>query len=541
MTRTAHVPFAALLLAVALPAQTHLVADLNPGIGSSSPNAVAILDDHAIFAGLDGTSVNLYRSDGTAAGTTVIAVLDATPTFAWPSQLVTVGSRVFFAWGDAATGTELWATDGTTGGTGLVKDIRVGTGSSSPASIADIGGIAYFGAATSGSNNELWRSDGTAAGTWMVKEIHSSATVGSFPAAFAQLGTGGTFLFAATDGTSGRELWQSDGTAAGTVLVEDIVPGAGGPLSSNPLFLVPFGDRVAFAALSKLWISDGTAAGTGEISPVAMAPRQLAVQNGKLFFQGFDSPYGTELWTSDGTAGGTAMLADLNPGGVPAIGSFPFVLTPIGSRWVYFSATNAFGEELWRTDGESTHALCHDIRVGSASSSPQANGYPGTHLVNSRFAVTSTGTMFFAANDGTTGIELHVFDTGVLAAAPTYGASCGGLSLTATTPYLGTTVVLTTGGIPATTLGSINVLSLTKYVPPIDLTPAGIDGCWLHTGVESVTALAGYPTATTTFTIPSDPIWLGFELHSQSGSLVPGANPFGLITSNAVTLVIGDL
>lgn len=542
MTRSvpAHLVPSVLLAAAAASGQTHLVVDLNPGIYSAGINAIAILDDRAIFAALDGTSVNLYSSDGTAAGTTMITVLDATPPWTWPSEMVTVGSRVLFPWGATGTGVELWATDGTALGTVLVKDIRVGSGGSNPSSLTAIDGVCYFSAAETGANYELWRSDGTTAGTWLVKEIHTSPSAGSIPGPFAKLGTTGSFLFAATDATSGRELWISDGTAAGTSLVKDIVPGPGGMASSNPLFLQSFGDVVAFNAASQLWVSDGTEAGTVALTASSVNPRQLAVQGGRLYFQGYDSVHGIELWASDGTAAGTGMLFDIMPGGVPAYGSTPFVLTPVGSRWLFFNAYSAFGQELWRTDGH-TFELFDDIRPGSASSNPHANGYPSTHLVNSRFAVTSTGRMFFVANDGVHGDELHVYDTGVLATSPIHGSACGGLGLSATTPWLGTTVTLTTTGIPATALLSVNFLSLTKYAPPLDLSLQGMPGCYLHSGLDVGEVILGFPTATTTFAIPASPIWQGFEVHSQSASFVPGVNAFGAITSNGVTLSIGDL
>lgn len=523
------------LLCAPLAAQTHLILDANPGSAGSSTNAIAVLGERAIFAAIDASGTTLYSSDGTAGGTTVVL---AAGTISAPAEIVTAGDRVFFPAGTSATGLELWSSDGTTAGTGLVKDIRPGPFGSNPRALAEVDGVLYFAAAEAGANYELWRSDGTDSGTWLVKEIHTTPGTGSNPAGFTRLGTTGSFLFAATDATSGRELWISDGTAAGTSLVADIVPGPGGVASSNPLFLVAFGDRVAFATMGELWLSDGTAAGT--VSLLACSPRQLAVQAGKLFFQGYDAAHGNELWISDGTTAGTHLLLDIYVGGVPAWGSFPFVLTPIGSRWVFFSAFDAFGEELWRTDGAVTE-MVQDVNVGSASSSPQANGYPATHLLNSRFAVTAAGKMFFVANDGMHGLEPFVFDTGLLAESTPFGIGCGGLSLTASLPYMGSMVDLTTTGVPATTALSVNLLSLTGYDPPIDVSFLDMPGCHLHCGLDIMTVLFGTGTVVHTLDVADDPTWFGLEIFSQTFSFVPGINPFGAIGSNGVKLVVGDL
>jgi ELWxxDGT repeat protein len=55
----------------------------------------------------------------------------------------------------------------------------------------------------------------------------------------------GTLFFAANDGNHGMELWKSDGSAAGTVLVKDVNPGS---LDSDPGSLTVAGGHLFFPA-----------------------------------------------------------------------------------------------------------------------------------------------------------------------------------------------------------------------------------------------------------------------------------------------------
>ena len=71
----------------------------------------------------------------------------------------------------ARTAFELWKSDGTAAGTVMVKDINPGSGNSAPLSLTNVNGKLYFAANDGADGDELWKSDGTAAGTLMVKDI----------------------------------------------------------------------------------------------------------------------------------------------------------------------------------------------------------------------------------------------------------------------------------------------------------------------------------------------------------------------------------
>lgn len=77
----------------------------------------------------------------------------------------------------------------------------------------------------------MWRTNGTAAGTTLVKDIVPGAA-GSNEAEEYQLFSNGSYLlFAAQNAALGVELWKSDGSTTGTIALPDIYAGAN---SSNP-------------------------------------------------------------------------------------------------------------------------------------------------------------------------------------------------------------------------------------------------------------------------------------------------------------------
>ncbi len=179
----------------------------------------------------------LWKSDGTEAGTVEVAPTQGA------TRLLALGSRLFFAAADAARGEELWTSDGTPGGTLALADISPGPRSSGPDGLAAVGARLFFSADDGVRGRELWRWD-PVTGVSLVADIAPGpqGSLGDGPLIVAG---GNHAWFPAWTATHGVELWSSDGTPAGTSLVQDIVYG---PPGSHPRELTAIGSRLYFSA-----------------------------------------------------------------------------------------------------------------------------------------------------------------------------------------------------------------------------------------------------------------------------------------------------
>ena len=177
------------------------------------------------------------------------------------------------------------------------------------------------------SGEEIWATDGTEEGTVMLRDIHP----GPQPVPFGVDHTtpkglrasGGQVYFSADDGQSGEELWKTDGTPSGTVLVKDLNPGSSG---SRPGGFMQSQGLTYFTANAK-WSTN--------------VPLQDAAVS--------------EVWRSDGTSDGTFLLMNL-PGATDNVGFHTLGSTTLFVRPHRFGSSPSggyleFPGEFFKTDG----------------------------------------------------------------------------------------------------------------------------------------------------------------------------------------------
>jgi ELWxxDGT repeat protein len=385
-----------------------LVKDIVPGYGDNIQHLTNV-NGTLYFAANDKlpSTTRLWKSNGTAAGTVVVKNVA-------PQNLTNVNGTLFFTVFDSNYGRELWKSNGTAAGTVLVKDIdqRLGR-SSNPDKLTNVNGTLFFTANEGLKGIELWKSNGTAAGTVLVKDIraqYDSYGFGLSSNPDKLTNVNGKVYFTAQEGVNGIELWKSDGTAAGTVLVKDIYSGIsqGFANSSRPDYLTNVNGTLFFKAIEKvsgieLWKSNGTAAGTvlvKDINPGSLptnsSPSHFTNINGTLYFTAYDKVHGRELWKSDGTAAGTVLVKDIRPGVRDSFPQTPFPLNFMNvNGTLYFHADDGVhGRELWKSDGTAAGTvLVKDINPEDI--------YPGVNHSYPQDFINANGTLYFKTFLGT--------------------------------------------------------------------------------------------------------------------------------------------
>ncbi|MEM6777462.1 MAG: ELWxxDGT repeat protein, partial [Planctomycetota bacterium] len=360
-----------------------LVSNIRAGNQSSSPNHLTDVAGTLFFTANDGsTGAEVWKSDGTT--TTRVSDINPGNGYTYPSNLTNVGGTLFFSAQDASYDAELYKTDGTT----VTPLPGSGNGGSLPTQVIDAGGEAFFRANNGVAGFELFSSRGAVANTGLVRDILTGSGDGlSASSNQTPVNLNGTVFFAANDGSSGLELWKTDGTPQGTSRVRDIRSGSGGSGVSN---LTALNNVVVFRANggsgTRLWKSDGTFGGTVEVTN--FTPSNLTNVNGTLYFTGNNGSTGDDgLYTFDGTT--VTLVADL----LPNASVFPGSLTNVGGT-LFFTLSDASYQdrELWSSDGV-TASRVKDINQGTPSSNPN-------NLTD------VNGTLYFTANDGTNGVEL---------------------------------------------------------------------------------------------------------------------------------------
>ncbi len=392
-----------------------MVADINLGSDSSNPENLVAVGSTTFFTASDSThGQELWKSDGTAAGTMLVKDIAPGSAASNISQMTNVNGTLFFRVDDGTHGSELWKSDGTVAGTTIVKDINAGSGSSSPYSFTNLNGTLLFTANDGTHGTQVWKSDGTAPGTVM---LTTTISPNAWSVANGLTNVNGTVFFTVDDGTHGDELWKTNGTVAGTVLVKDIDAGSD---SSWPNDLTDVNGTLFFTANSRsganagqqLWKSDGTAGGTillADIKPGAIG--HLTNVNGTLFFTASDATNGQGLWKSNGTPAGTVMVRNIENGG-----DFANV-----NGTLFFAASDPTnGRELWKSDGTAAGTtLVKDIFSGMWTSQYYRyyNDVPygpftisGPNSSSPAHLTSVNGMLFFVASDGTAGPELWQSD-----------------------------------------------------------------------------------------------------------------------------------
>ena len=295
-----------------------------------------------------------------------------------PGSLTIVGGKLFFAADDGVAGRELWKSDGTAAGTVLRQGHQSGQGRTRARSSSRPSGRHSSSAPTTAA-------PGSSSGRATARRRARCSSRTSIPAPRARsppsalTHVGDTLFFFANDGSSGLELWKSDGTAAARCSSRTSTRAPAAPSPSAAIPPVSAGrsssgptTAARRRALEERRHGGGHGARQGH-QPRRGLQRRPPVQPGvgrHALLPATDGVTGAELWKSDGTAAGTVLVKDINPG---AGGSGPTNLASLRRQAVLPRPTTVRRE---RALAEQRHGGRHSARQRHQPGSRQLPAIP---------------------------------------------------------------------------------------------------------------------------------------------------------------------
>jgi ELWxxDGT repeat protein len=318
----------------------------------SRPRSFTAFGDRLLLTAAD----ELWVTDGTQAGSLPLGVQPRSADYIHRGSIryvaaATVGDVALFQGWDEAHGGELWRTDGTPGGTSLVADLIPGEAGSEPGNLTSMGAYALF-IANPGdpdAHQALMRTDGSTVQRLVGLGRYESVSDDLFAGHITPARNGAFFV--SSEQEADGHLWWTDGTAEGTRVLRSF---------HSEAWANPFGDDFAAAGRNvfftvydkgngngELWTSDGTPEGTRVVrdlaGPGSPGVEDLTAAGKRVYFTAETKAKGRELWMSDGTRRGTKLVRDIRRG--PRDTDIEW-LTAVGQR-VYFTAEDSHGRELW--------------------------------------------------------------------------------------------------------------------------------------------------------------------------------------------------
>jgi len=376
-------------------AGTYRLADIAPGPLYANPQLFIAMNGWLYFQTMNNNP-QIYRTDGTQ----VQQVTNLAYVFA---DMVAYKDRLYFTASDNS-GYGLFRTDGTPEGT--EKFLTAQSTYGYPRPLISWNGWLYFTFEEGDHGKELWVTDGTPGREQLFSNLNPSGSLASFQI----MSYGDGFLFLADDGMNNQQIWWTQGMSlTGDPIPPVLVSGVwgGGEIYSITLIgqvglrFLFFSQRLNGSNLLALWAIDSPGSQARLVStllsqqiksdPYYRFLRSFASLNGRLYFEAYDDTHGSELWSSDGTTNGTGLLVDINPG---LRSSLPANISQCGMVICFSADDGQHGLELWSSDGSPK---------GTALVFDQNTSAPGSHPTG---MVKAGGLLYFVADDGIHGQEL---------------------------------------------------------------------------------------------------------------------------------------